>query len=201
MPSSTSPSTSPSPPIQIDTSAYYRLTNDHLGPSQALDVVNINDGARAGKLKMANTGNYSGQYWHFVPLPPYTTSTSTSQPPPKYALRTQYRGEGFSLDVRNDAGENSRTVQLAATGNYSGQFWNVTPWEGGEGEGKGKGEGEGAVRLTNDFTGEGVRLDTYRADDGGGRYEPVLRGDGDGEGDDGEGQRWRLERIGEFRGS
>lgn len=50
-------------------------------------------------------------------------------------------------------------MHLAATGNYSGQFWTVTLWE----------DGSGTFRLTNDFTGPIVHLDTY-AD----THEPFL---------------------------
>lgn len=120
---------------------------------------------------MAETGNFSGQFWHFALLNPGSDR-------PKYALRTLFRGEEFSLDVINNAGTDSRSVHLAATGNYSGQFWTVTPWE----------DGSGTFRLTNDFTGPTVHLDTY-AD----THEPFL------DTDDHSGQHWRFERIGDFR--
>lgn len=154
----------------IDTSAYYRLTNTYLGTSQSLDIVN--DGNDSRKLKMANSGNFSGQFWHFVRL------DGGSSNHPKYALRTQFRGEGFSLDVKNNAGTNSRSLHLAPTGHYSGQFWTVTPWQ----------DGTGTFRLTNDFTGPDVHLDTY-AD----THEPFL------DTGDHTGQHWRFERIGDFR--
>ena len=157
--------------VSIESSAYYRLTNDYLGPSQALDVVN--DGTNSGKLKMADVGNYSGQFWHFALL-----DEGEPGQPKKYSLRTQYRGEGFSLDVINDAGVNSRSLHLAQTGRYSGQSWTVTPW------------GDSSFRLTNDFTGPEQHLDTYSD-----THEPFL------DGGDHSGQHWHLEKIGEFRGN
>lgn len=171
---STNTHTQPSTSISIDPAAYYRLTNAYLGTSQSLDVVN--DGPNSRKLKMAASGNYSGQFWHFVLL--NGPGSPNPHPNPRYSLRTQFRGEGFSLDVRNNAGTNSRSLQLAPTGNYSGQFWSITPWL----------DSTGTVRLTNDFTGPDVHLDTY-AD----THEPFL--------DTGNqsGQHWRMERIGEFR--
>lgn len=116
----------------FDTSFYYRLTNNFLGMDQSLDV--RSDGSYL--LKMAQTGNYSGQFWKLVDL-------SAG----KYALRTAYLGDGFSLGVIND-GTNT-TPQMKATGNYSGQFWSLVPW------------GDGTYRLTNDFTGPEKHLDTY----------------------------------------
>ena len=153
----------------VDTSAYYRLTNNWLGYSQALDVVE--DGTKSGKLTMAATGNTSGQHWHFAQLEHPGEGL-------RYALRSQHRGEGFSLDVRNDAGVNSRTVELAVTGLFSGQYWTVTPW------------GDGSFRLTNDFTGPERHLDTYSGS------EELHMGDGNRYG-----QHWHFERIGTYQGN
>lgn len=125
-------STTVSAAQNFDTSYYYRLTNDYLGTSQSLDV--IPDGS--GHLKMAPTGDYSGQYWKLV----YLGSG-------KYALRTMYLGDGRSLDVINDGID--KTPWLAPTGDYSGQYWSLTPW------------GDGTYSLTNDFTGPTKSLDTY----------------------------------------
>lgn len=118
--------------MSFDTSFYYRLTNEFLGSGQALDV--IPDGS--GRLKMAPTGNFSGQLWKLVDLGAG-----------KYSLRTIYLGDGFSLDVINDGTNN--TPWLAPTGNFSGQFWSLVPW------------GDGTYKLTNDFTGLAKSLDTY----------------------------------------
>lgn len=155
--------------FHIDPSAYYRLTNNYLGTHKALDVVN--DGTNSGKLQMAKTGNFSGQFWHFAKLSGEGSNA-------KYSLRTQFLGEGRSLDVVNDAGVNSRSLRLADTGNFSGQSWTVTPW----------GVGDGSLRLWNDFTGPGQHLDTY-AD----THEPFL------DGGDHSGQHWHFEKIGTFQ--
>jgi len=44
-----------------------------------------------------------------------------------YRLTTKWQGDGKSLDVVNDVINNSK-LQLAATGNYSGQKWKITPF-------------------------------------------------------------------------
>ena len=119
--------------MSFDTAFYYRLTNSFLGADPSLDV--IPDGSC--RLRMAQTGNYSGQFWKLV-----------DQGGGTYALRTAYLGDCFSLDVINDGTNN--TPWLAATGNYSGQFWTLAPW------------GDGTYKLTNAFTGPGTSLDTYR---------------------------------------
>ena len=139
----------------LDTSFYYRLTNTFLGPGQSLDV--RSDGSYL--LKMAPTGNYTGQFWKLVPLGGG-----------KYALRTAYLGDGFSLDVINDGVDN--TPKMSATGNYSGQSWSLVPW------------GDGTYKLTNDFTGPDKALDTYSD-----THDPFL-GPGDHTG-----QHWTLTQL------
>lgn len=115
----------------MDSSVFYRLTNAFLGHGQSLDV--NPDGS--GRLMMAPTGDSPGQLWRFIDLGGG-----------KYALRTAYLGECFSLDVIND-GVNT-TPCLAAAGGFTGQMWTLTPWP------------DGTYRLTNDFTGPGTSLDT-----------------------------------------
>ena len=61
-----------------------------------------------------------------------------------HRLTTEWQGEGKSLDVVND-GENNK-LQLANTGNYSGQHWKITPENG-------------YYRLTTEWQGEGKSLD------------------------------------------
>jgi hypothetical protein len=139
----------------IDTSYYYRLTNSYLGPNQSLDV--NPDGSR--RLRMAPTGNYSGQFWKF-----------TNLGSGKYGLRTQYLGDGYSLDIVNDGTNN--TPWLADSGRYSGQHWSLTDW------------GDGTFKLTNDFTGAASSLDTYS-----GTHEPFM-GTGDHQG-----KHWTLTRL------
>lgn len=140
----------------LDTSFYYRLTNAFQGPGFALDVKP--DGT--GRLMTASTGGYSGQYWRLVDLGGG-----------KYALRTLYLGECFSLDVIADG--NDDTPWLNATGNFSGQSWSVTPWGN-----------DGSWRLTNDFTGADRSLNVQA-----GSFEPIV-GPGDFSG-----QHWFLDPI------
>jgi M6 family metalloprotease-like protein len=141
--------------VAVDTTYYYRLTNAYQGPGFALDVKP--DGS--GNLMMVPSADYSGQYWLLVDLGGG-----------RYALRTLYLGECFSLDVVND-GVNE-TPRLNGTGNFSGQSWSVTPW------------GDGTWKLTNDFTGADRSLNVR-----GGTFEPFV-GPGNFSG-----QHWTLNRL------
>lgn len=118
--------------MSLDTSFFYRLTNNFQGQGQALDV--RPDGSC--RLMMAGTGNYSGQFWRLADLGGG-----------KYALRTLYLGDCFSLDVIND-GVNE-TPWLYPTGGFTGQSWSLTPW------------GDGTYKLSNDFTGPERSLNVY----------------------------------------
>ena len=118
--------------MSLDTSFYYRLTNKFQGPGQSLDV--HSDGSR--RLKMASTANFSGQHWRLVDLGNG-----------KYALRTEYLDDCFSLDVINDVAKDK--PWLNTTGNFTGQFWSLTPW------------GDGSYKLSNDFTGAGKSLNVF----------------------------------------
>jgi len=62
-----------------------------------------------------------------------------------YRLTTQWQGAGKSLDVVND-GVNNR-IQLANTGNFTGQLWKLTPLPGGY------------YRLTTKWLGSAKSLD------------------------------------------
>jgi len=62
-----------------------------------------------------------------------------------YRLTTQWLGEGKSLDIVNDGVNNK--IQLAPTGNYSGQNWRFTS------------VGNGYYKLTTQWLGEGKSLD------------------------------------------
>ncbi|MGB0840283.1 MAG: hypothetical protein ACPGXL_09095, partial [Chitinophagales bacterium] len=79
--------------VLFDSDKYYRLTTKWQGKDKSLDVVN--DG-KNNKLQLANTGNYTGQYWRIEKLPNGY-----------YRLTTKWKGEGKSLDVMND-GRNNR---------------------------------------------------------------------------------------------
>ena len=113
---------------------YFRLTNTFTGPNLALDVANRD----TGELKMANTGDFTGQYWALIPI---------SDKPGKYRLQTLYTGQGRSLDVVNNA--NKDTVRLAATANVTGQFWSLKKVNGSD----------VLFKLYNDFTGPDKFLD------------------------------------------
>lgn len=147
--------------MSFDTSFYYRLTNNFLGPDQALDV--SPDGS--GGLMMAKTADQSGQFWRLIDLGAG-----------KYALRTLYLGDCFSLDVINDSIND--TPWLAPTGNFSGQSWTLTPW------------GDGTYKLTNDFTGPGKSLNVYSDS-----HKPFL------DTGDHTGQHWELTRITQISGN
>ncbi|KAF2801710.1 uncharacterized protein BDZ99DRAFT_504410 [Mytilinidion resinicola] len=114
-------------PLTVDTSYYYRLTNDLTGPTKALDV--LPDGS--GGLAIVDLGPSSGQFWRLTQL---TNG-------PKYALSTLYLGDALSLDVVNDDGNASTHVHLDTTRKDSGQYWTLTP------------AANGSFTLSNDFTG------------------------------------------------
>ncbi|HEX4959658.1 MAG TPA: hypothetical protein VF173_02380 [Thermoanaerobaculia bacterium] len=138
--------------MSFDTAFYHHLTNAFLGAAEALDVKP--DGN--GRLAMRPKGAHSGQLWKLVKLGGG-----------KYALRTAYLDDCFSLDVFSK-GQN-HFPRLAATGDYRGQAWTLTPW------------GDGTYRLTNDSTGLGQSLDTT-----GDTHEPILAPG------DQSGQHWML---------
>src|SRR6185503_6259296 len=100
--------------MSFDTSFYYRLTNQFQGAGQCLDV--HSDGSR--RLKIAATANFSVQHWRLVDLGNG-----------KFALRTEYLGDCFSLDVITD-GANDKPW-LNPTAIFSGQSWSLTPWGDG----------------------------------------------------------------------
>src|SRR5258708_23151254 len=93
-----------------------------------------------------------------------------------YALATTYLGECFSPDVINDG--NNTAPCLAATGEYTGQMWTLTPWP------------DGTYRLTNGFTGPDTSLDTY-----GDTHDPWLNTG------DHTGQHWTLTSAGPVPGT
>jgi M6 family metalloprotease-like protein len=138
--------------MSFDTAVYYQLTNSFLGPGQALDVEP--DGS--GRLRMSPKSNVQGQFWRLV-----------DRGGGKYALRTEYLGDCFSLDVMNNGRMDA--PWLAPAGDYAGQSWTLTPW------------GDGTYKLTNDFTGPGKSLDTT-----GDAHAPILAPG------DFSGQHWTL---------
>ncbi|CAP80482.1 hypothetical protein PCH_Pc12g08550 [Penicillium rubens Wisconsin 54-1255] len=119
----------------IDPGTWYRLTNAYLGTSIALDVENDGVGNTEGRLKMAPCGNYSGQFWQFIPQP----SSGT------YKICSMFLGQNRALDVY---GNDKTKPHLATEGNYSGQLWTLDGW------------GDSTWRLSNAYSGN-LRLDTY----------------------------------------
>lgn len=144
----------------IDPNAYYRLTTQWQGDGKSLDI--INDGVN-NKIQLADTGNYSGQFWKFTPLGNGY-----------YRMTTQWQGEAKSLDVIND-GKNNR-LNLANTGNYSGQFWKITPLN------------SGYVRLTTQWQSDNKSLDVIN-DGRNNKLQLANTGNFSG-------QFWKLSRVG-----
>jgi hypothetical protein len=92
-----------------------------------------------------------------------------------YRLTTEWQGEGKSLDVLND-GKNNQ-LQLADSGNFSGQNWKITPL------------GNGYYRLTTLWLGEGRSLDVVND---GKNNQPQLAQTGDFSG-----QYWKITDLSE----
>jgi hypothetical protein len=118
----------------IDSSYYYRLTNDYSGRQFALDVQN--DG-RNYALKMAPIADYTGQFWRFIHLGNHV-----------YKLQTRFLKNAYSLDIVNDRNaRNDKMPHMAKTGDYTGQRWHLLRLE------------DGTFRLSNEFTGNNLYLD------------------------------------------
>lgn len=96
-------------PCPFDPNYYYRITNRWQGDGKSLDIIN-NDTDDTPIL--ANTGNYTGQFWRI-----------TRTPEGYYRLNTQWQGEGKSLDVAG-----TQPV-LARTDGESRQSWFILPSE------------------------------------------------------------------------
>lgn len=133
-------------PEVFDPRSYYRLTTRWQGDGKSLDIVN--DGQNNNRPILADTGNYSGQFWKIAPLGGGY-----------YRLTTEWQGDGKSLDVVNDGKKNNQLI-LAKTGKFSGQFWKITP------------SGDGYYRLTTQWQGTGKSLDIVN--DGQNNNQPVL---------------------------
>lgn len=90
--------------------AYFRIISS-LDDEKSLDVVNNGEN---NTLRMANTGNVTGQSWLVTPI------GKTGY----YRLTTQWQGKGKSLDVVNDGANNE--ICLAKTEDVAGQYWKIT---------------------------------------------------------------------------
>ncbi|RYO85208.1 hypothetical protein DL766_007005 [Monosporascus sp. MC13-8B] len=118
----------------FDPNVWYRLTNNYLGRSIALDVKNDGGANSEGLLKMAPSGRNFGQFWQFIP-----------QSPGVFKLRTKFLGPNMMLDVY---GNDKTKPHLAKDGDFSGQLWTVESW------------GDGTWKLTNAYSGPSLHLDT-----------------------------------------
>jgi hypothetical protein len=87
--------------------SFVRLQTRFTGADMCLDVVN--DGNNS-QVHMAPCANVTGQQWHM----------DQTGPGPGVRLWNQFTGQGKCLDIVNDG---SGRVQLAACGDYSGQYW------------------------------------------------------------------------------
>ena len=92
-----------------------------------------------------------------------------------YRLTNDFLGDGRSLDTY--AGDTNKPF-MGTTGNYTGQFWRLTP------------TGNGTYRLTNQFLGSGRSLDTYSN----GKNDPFM-----GQTGNYSGQFWTLQPAGNGR--
>ena len=146
--------------LALDTNYYYRLTTQWQGDGKSLDIVN--DQAK-NTPALANSGNFSGQFWKLTPLGDG-----------HYRLTTQWQGDGKSLDIVNDGKNNNRPV-LANSGNYSGQMWKISP------------SSAGFHRLTTKWKGDCEALDIIND----GRNNSLILGKGANV----SGQAWKLAKT------
>ncbi|CAF1013861.1 unnamed protein product [Rotaria sordida] len=93
-----------------------------------------------------------------------------------YRLTTQWQGNNKSLDVVND-GKNNNQLILATTGNYSGQYWKITPTD------------NGFYRLTTQWQGDKKSLDIVN--DGKNNNQLILATTGNYSG-----QSWKITPTG-----
>ncbi|KAI0116319.1 hypothetical protein GGR51DRAFT_500999 [Nemania sp. FL0031] len=143
----------------LDTSRIYTLTNAYTESGKILALGEPSSTLRMTEVISGSASSTSAQW--------FLTPTSLS---PFYRLHTTSLGSGMSLDVLNDNGTSSVGLHMAATGDYSGQYWRFDSWSTG-----------GGYRLSNNFTGPGMHLDVYSD-----TLEAHLAGD------DHTGQHWTL---------
>jgi hypothetical protein len=90
------------PTPSFSSTQWYRVENIARGTGNSLDTDALHPSA-----------NVSGELWHV-----------SSNGDGTFRLTNEYQGAGMSLDVANDG---VYEPQMAATGNYSGQYWKITP--------------------------------------------------------------------------
>ena len=163
-------------PRKPDPTAYYRLTNHYTGPSAPLSVyrepndphIYLTTATGLSEKRPSTTT----PYWQFFPV--YNSS------PPKYHILTEYADPDtretrfLALDIFN---ADKSVPHLTKPGWYSGQYWRLESWEE-------DGDGLEDVRLTNDYSGQELHLDTYSGSKKG------FLGDGDHTG-----QHWVVEKV------
>ncbi|KAL7794354.1 carbohydrate-binding module family 13 protein [Trichoderma ceciliae] len=96
-----------------NTANYYRLHTIANGVKQSLDVVN-DQGVNSINLHLADTGDYSGQFWRFDNWP-----ANSAYP---YRLSNRFTGPNMHLDVYSNT-----LVAHLASGDYTGQHWVLSP--------------------------------------------------------------------------
>ncbi|MEH2107640.1 RICIN domain-containing protein [Nostoc sp.] len=117
--------------MAIQEGKFYRLTTAWLGSGQSLDL-----DASTKQPKIAETGDYSGQYWKF-----------TSVGEGYYRLTTKWLGSEQSLDLDGS----TKQLKIAETGDYTGQYWKITPVNDSQ--------YQDYYRLTTQWLGDGKSLD------------------------------------------
>lgn len=90
---------------------FYRLTTEWQGDNKSLD--GVNDGKKNDQLKLAQTGDYSGQRWKITPVGDGF-----------YRLTTEWQGGNKSLGIIND-GKNKNQLILADTSDSVKQYWKI----------------------------------------------------------------------------
>jgi Ricin-type beta-trefoil lectin domain-like len=123
------PTSTPKPPV--DTTLYYRLTNQSLGDSLAIDIIN-EAGTKSNALQMAKVGDYSGQYWEFIPWGDGT-----------YKITCSFLANAGSVVDMTDAG---KAVMADADQSANTQHWKITPLA------------DGSYHLSNLAKGDGWSL-------------------------------------------
>lgn len=153
----------------LNTSATYILSNLFLGAGKLLAVPSTNGNSEPEMLSSTSGSPSSDAQWFLTP----------TNMDPFYRLHTRSGGESLSLDVVNSGGASGSTdLQMAPTGEYSGQLWRFDEWPSSSNT-------PFRYRLSNNFTGLDKHLDTYSD-----TFVPFL-GDGDHTG-----QHWNLQVFG-----
>lgn len=91
---------------------WYRFTLPNR-PGYSLDIINDGHAHEDGKLQIAPTGNYSGQFWQLI-----------RSPSDRYRIRTMYTGPDMYLTVRD---EDNLDPHLTAESGKVGRLWHIVP--------------------------------------------------------------------------